>query len=144
MKNMRPGTRTQLSLALKHNNNEEIKEILTRYLIDKTQFKYTRGALSQFGREWGGLVNAYTRWPAEIISDVRWISKQKDGRLKNFMERYGALWMLAAGLETSRSTISDKENERLKALVGYNVMTWSPLSSVYGISPTPSLLAIGE
>ena len=135
--NMSPGTRTELYMAMKRNDTGDVKRIMVDYLLDKTQYSYAPAALSNFAREWGGMFAAYTRWPAEIISDVFWMTQNKGVMAP--MRKYGALTAIMTGLEISRQNLSEIDNDKLSVIIGHDLKTWSPGSSVWGLGPTPFL-----
>lgn len=74
-------------------------EVLAKYLIDKTQYRYNRLAMSEYGRTMGPIFSAFTKWPlataGDILSDVR-----VSGLLKSsprIAEKYLLPWALISG-----------------------------------------------
>lgn len=53
-------------------------DFLGDQLIGKTQFRYGREQMSAFGRDFGPMFSAFTKWPTMVASDVVEMAKRKD------------------------------------------------------------------
>jgi hypothetical protein len=131
------GVRTRIEDALSKNNIEAAKEQLRNFYNVKHQYSYTQADMSQFGREYGNLLTAFTKFPLSIASDVehQMYSKGLKG-IAPLTHKY--LFPLAALMGADAATKDWREDmsPALKLFSGGDFTSLSPILGI-GIGAPP-------
>lgn len=140
LNSVRAGPRQVLERALREGNDQTLRDELATYLIDKTQFKYTRAELSQFAREYGRVYNMFTKWPTMIIGDLEYSFRNREGMDKVLepFQKYVTPLMLLTGIQTYLDN-TEGVDPKLQLFIGKDLSKWSPFSAVTGLSAPPLL-----
>lgn len=103
--NMSPGYKQELAKLGPKPDQTKVSELFRNYLSDKTLFQYDRLNMSEFSKDMGGILGAFTRFPTEAIGDLRYTYRRGDltkGQKINYAAtKFGgpvALAMLANGI----------------------------------------------
>ena len=70
VKRLPEGLRAEVAKTMRDKDFGKTQQLVTDYVMGKTQLNYGRHALSQFGREHGHLVSMFTKWPTSVASDT--------------------------------------------------------------------------
>lgn len=120
------------SLEAFRRDPDKLGDVLGKLMIGKTQFHYGAEQKAQFLRDIGPLFSMFTKWPVSIASDIGTIMRENP-KLKDkayrFMERYGAVWAIAAYASSYQS-----EADPMANYVMGNLKTYAPLQSVVDFS----------
>lgn len=137
---MRTGPKQVIEDALARGDKETLSKEVTTYLIDKTQFKYTRSDLSQFAREFGRVYNMFSKWPTMIIGDLEYSARTRKGmdKLLEPMGKYAAPLMMLTGVQQYIESTGDLD-PKLQLFLGKDLSKWSPFSAVLGLQAPPLL-----
>jgi hypothetical protein len=140
LRSARTGPRLEMQDALRRGDEKALKDTLTNYLIDKTQFNYTRAELSQFAREFGRVYNMFTKWPTMIIGDLEYSIRNRQGmeRAMEPFQKYVTPLMLLTGVQNFIET-NNEIDPKLQLILGKDISKWSPASAVTGLSAPPLL-----
>ena len=103
--NMSPGYKQELAKLGPKPDQTKVSELFRNYLSDKTLFQYDRINMSEFSKDMGGILGAFTRFPTEAIGDLRYTYRRGDltpGQKINYTAtKFGgpvALALLANGI----------------------------------------------
>jgi len=103
--NMSPGYKQELAKLGPKPDQKKVSELFRNYLSDKTLFQYDRINMSEFSKDMGGILGAFTRFPSEAIGDLRYTYRRGDltkGQKINYAAtKFGgpvALALLANGI----------------------------------------------
>jgi hypothetical protein len=61
---------TGFKVRLRQAPPEQWTDILADYLIGRTQFRYGRETMNEFGRDMGSAFSMFTKWPVMVASDI--------------------------------------------------------------------------
>jgi hypothetical protein len=133
-------------------------DYLAQHLLATTQFNYNRASLNEFGRTFGSLFSAFTKWPAHVIGDVGYTVKEARGlygknpeqmmqaKQRLFYKYFAPFGVLALG-DIATNVTEAKDDPLFELLAGKGSLTgFSPLASVNplaqgrGISLVPPAL----
>lgn len=137
------GMKADIRAALRAGHEEQLGDMLGKYLIRKTQFDYGKANLNQFGQDFGRLASMFMKWPSVILSDVHELSRTRRGfeKIGAPLARYGTpLALLAAGQQFLDETGASKSPMTQLAL-GRSLVNWAPASAVFGLERPPPLIA---
>jgi len=111
----------------------EAKDMLSKYLIDKTQFDYTKAGLSEFGQDFGKFASTLTKWPMMIWSDAAMLAKYGEGmeKVTKPMLKYGTPFALAVAGNKFFEEMEMTNDPVKKILLGSSLTTWAPASSMF-------------
>lgn len=133
--------------AMRTKDASKLGDILGDYLIGKTQFRYGKEQLSQFGAFMGPAFSMFTKWPVMVTSDIVNVLRHKSTReaIGNLTERYFGPYMALAALGGIISNVSDVDKTPTwKYLMGNSLTELSPLQAAFNwnLSGGPALRAI--
>lgn len=140
-KSLPPGIKADLMQALRQGEAPRIGEMLSAYLNRKTQFDYGKAGLSMFGQDFGRLASMFLKWPQMVVSDMTELvnmQKSLSGKVKAPVMKYGTpLALLAAG-QAALDQVNAFDKPAVKLILGNGLVSWSPVSSVFGLErPSP-------
>lgn len=88
---------------------EELGDRLGDYLISRTQFRYGREQLNEFGRVMGPMFSMFSKWPVMVTSDIVNQLRHQGlaGGSLRVMEKYAAPYLLLHGTATALNNFSE-------------------------------------
>lgn len=112
----------------------QLGNFLGDYLIGKTQFRYGKEQMSQFGREFGRAFSMFTKWPTMIGGDMADVLAQRGVRrgLTTLAQKYMIPYLALQAVEAG-SGWRDAEGaapDAVRSLVGGSLTALSPLESL--------------
>lgn len=123
-----PSYRTLLS-----DGKISVKEAVERHLLDRTQFNYNKANISAFGRAIGPTFRMFSKWPAEVLGDMR--DKIIQGKAEQAFNKY--LGPLAAFSVVDQVFQDSKKEPRYKALMGGGpAARKAPITAAEALDPT--------
>lgn len=107
---------------------ENVGDVIGRYLVSKTQFNYGKAAQAQWVRGVGPLFGMFSTWPNMVGADVINILREKKiGQgSKEVAQKYLAPYALAVGLS---KMLENTDNPHVQYLVG-KPENWVPFDAV--------------
>lgn len=132
LKRMPGGYRQEILAAVKSGNDKRFREMLTNYLVEKTQFNYTRADLSMYGREFGRLYTMFTKWPTMIVGDVARTASKEEGIRKIAVpaHKYLTPLMLLGVADMALDEMDMADDPVKKAIIGKNLAMNAPIKSL--------------
>lgn len=127
---MPAGAKAEVKDMLLRGATPELKEYMSRYIVAKTQFNYTRADLSKFGHEFGSAVNMFMKWPSTVGADVfnTWRAKQDNDLAVGVTEKYFFPYAMYVGAEALLRA-NDMSGPLKDFFIG-NLATLSPITSI--------------
>jgi hypothetical protein len=118
------------------------------YLLERTQFHYSKGNVSQAAEKFGPLFATFTRYTSEIQGDI--VTKLRDGKNKEVLEKYlyPALYMTMFMNGISQATDDSKAwKNRAETVLGKSLMAHVPVSGATGMfsllgQPAPAVTTV--
>jgi len=125
--------RPEIEELLRTKNAARLGDVLGDYLVSRTQFRYGKEQLNEFGRIAGPMVSMFSKWPVMVTSDI--INQvrhrgARDGSLR-LMEKYIAPYMALYGTASylkERTEVA--EHPTYKYLLG-DITSLSPLEAAF-------------
>jgi len=118
---------------------ENMGDVIGKYLVAKTQFQYSKEALSDFGRTMGPLFSMFTKWPSVIGSDIEHLIKTKG--IKSVGAKYLPGLLLVTAGHQILSESDALETPLGKVTLGNGILNYTPLSVFWGLSTPPVIQA---
>jgi len=137
--------RTEIRLALNAKNTKRVGDIISRELIEKTQFMYNKHSRSEFARDFGQLATMFTKWPNMNMNNVA--DMLKKGRKYPLAATYLASLVGLSSVAHSLDLFDVYENPIAKRIIGKDIKAVtqiSPTGSLLGVSTPPVLGAVGK
>jgi hypothetical protein len=124
---------------------DRFADAMEDYMLERTQFFYNKGNISQAAEILGPLLSSFTRFTTEIQGDI--VNKLRDGKTKEMLEKYlyPAVYMSLFMNGLYDATEQDPQwKNRVKALIGTNLATHVPGAGAMGLlglarNPAPAL-----
>jgi len=150
-------TSIRRTLVENQGNREAQQKILESYLTSVTQYQYNRAAMSELGVVAGPFFSTFTKWPlataGDIAAEIRTKGIQKG--LPRVVEKYAAIWLLAAAVDVTLYKIATGDwerdpdmkevGDRAKKILGAGgVRSMAPIESVGGLLSAAGLGAPTE
>jgi len=134
-----PGYRSKfkrlLNTGLKTKQQQnELRQEVTKYLVAKTQLAYGKVGMGELGREAGSFFSMFTKWPltvgGEHVQLIRNATPSRDG-LRSAYKLLDKYWFPLAGLAYATTLMDIPETPRQKELLGTKGLTyWSPTTAI--------------
>lgn len=90
----------EIETIIKDGNVDRLSALLGDYLISRTQFRYGKEQLNEFGRVMGPMVSMFSKWPVMVTSDI--VNQFRHQGIKNgsfrVFEKYAAPYLLLSGV----------------------------------------------
>ena len=137
------GVKNEVKQALSAGSQEQLGEVLGKWLIRKSQFNYGYAGLNQFGQDYGRLVSMFMKWGVMVGSDmVNLVSTRKGiekltAPLQRYMAPLAVLMVGDAALEQMRLA----DDPRKQLLLGSSLKNFSPANSVFSVGIPPLISA---
>jgi hypothetical protein len=112
---------------------KQLEDLVTKYLVAKTQLVYGKVGMGQLGRSAGPFFSMFTKWPATVTSDIAQrianARPSKDG-LRSAYKLLDKYWFPLMGLSYASTLLDIPSTKAEKELVGAKGLEyWSPLSA---------------
>ena len=133
LKRMPAGYRANLTNALRKNNPDEVKDLVSKYLVEQSQFSYTRSDLSKYGRDFGKLFTMFTKWPTMIAGDMERIAAVEATKAASVQAIGMKYFAPLAGLAIAQAgldAVDAEENPLHKVLIARNLTKFAPALSI--------------
>jgi hypothetical protein len=136
----RGATRQELTAAA-----NDFKSDMEDYLLERTQFHYSRANISKAAEVLGPLLTTFTRYSTEVMGDI--VSKLRDGKTQKALEKYlyPAVYMTMFLNGIQHATRKDERwRNRMDTIFGKRLITHVPAASGIGMfslvdQPAPML-----
>lgn len=118
---------------LEEKNSAQLGNILGDYLVGRTQFRYGKEQLNEFGRVMGPVVSMFSKWPVMVSSDIinQFRHKGFVGGGARVLEKYAAPYLALHYMSTAIAEQTELEKSpAYKYLVG-NLPSLSPLEAAF-------------
>ena len=140
------GIRSKVKLMKELKDSENLNDAVSRHIVSRHQFDYSKKNTSQFMRDFGQVVSMFSRWPVENLGNVAYQYKRKglSGGSVEAFKRYGAVFAMAMGIDKAMETADLEDNSMKKLLIGKSLTNWTPAKSLSISSPPLLNLATGD
>ena len=133
LKKMSTGVKAELSIS----NPDKMEEIISKYMISKTQFNYGSHSMSEYGRTFGRFASMFTKWPTMIYGDVLDAAGKGRGSISKPALEIGAKYLAPwAAVAAMSAWLGETKNDpRKRAIVGQSLLDWHPFASLQVSKP---------
>jgi hypothetical protein len=138
------GMKAEYKYLMSRGQDQAAADLISRWLVRKTQFNYGKAGLSQFGQDYGRLASMFTKWPMMILGDMTDLAKYEKGldKVRQPMLKYIAPLALLSAMDKATEDAQWKDSPVAKLLLAKNLTSFAPTSAVTDLS-IPPLVQVG-